>query len=201
MKALEEGKMRFVKRKIKPMTSISQDTFVFSDLPFEADLLPIQMPSPVEPTKVMIDRSKTSYTKYLDPGATTYNLAYIAMSPQDLQSSVAVKDNITYWNWPQIKPNTIPVDRIPDETMCDGLNEHECTKRRWEFQNQLKRVPHTGLGTEARSNYLDPKLNKECIEYNTTDIKPLLVHEQITPFAKKSEYNIYGSGEPVVKYV
>lgn len=193
--------MRFVKRKIKPMTSISQDTFVFSDLPFEADLLPIQMPSPVEPTKVMIDRSKTSYTKYLDPGATTYNLAYIAMSPQDLQSSVAVKDNITYWNWPQIKPNTIPVDRIPDETMCDGLNEHECTKRRWEFQNQLKRVPHTGLGTEARSNYLDPKLNKECIEYNTTDIKPLLVHEQITPFAKKSEYNIYGSGEPVVKYV
>lgn len=193
--------MRFVKRKIKPMTSISQDTFVFTELPFEADLLPIEMPTPVEATKVMIDRSKISYTKYLDPGATTYNLSYIALSPQDLQSSVAVKDNITYWNWGKINPSNIPVDRLPNETMCDESNEHECIKRRWEFQNQLKVVPHTGISTEVRSNYLDPKLNKECIEYSTTDIKPLLVHEQITPFAKKSEYNIYGSGEPVVKYV
>lgn len=201
MKSLEEGKMRFVKRKIKPMTSISQDTFVYSELPFEPDLLPQEMPTPIERTKVMIDRSKSSYSKYLDPGATTYNLDYVALSLQDLQSSVAVNDTITYWNWPQKKTVTIPVERIPNETMCDETNEHDCVKRRWEFQNQVKRVPHTGLNTEVRSNYSDPRLNKEAIEYSTTDIKPLLVHEAITPFAKISEYNIIGSGEPVIKYV
>ncbi|KAH8409339.1 hypothetical protein KR222_000677 [Zaprionus bogoriensis] len=201
MKSVEEGKMRFVKRKIKPMTSVSQDTYTYTDLPFEADPLPLQLPTPVEPTKVIIDRSKIGYTKYLDPGATTYNLSYVAMSKHDLDSSVAVHDNITYWNWAQHNTTTQPVERQADATMCDDAKASDCVKRRLEYQNQLKRVPNTGLVTEVQANYLDPKLNKEHIEYDTTDMQPLLVHETVQPFATLSEYAVYGSGQPVVKYV
>ncbi|KAL7742258.1 hypothetical protein ACLKA6_005520 [Drosophila palustris] len=201
MKRFEEGNLRFVKRKIKPMTSISQDTYTYTELPFEADPLPIQMPTPVEPIKVTIDRSKIGYTKYLDPGATTYNLSYVGMSPEDLQASVAVHDNITFWNWAQHSPAVVPIAREVDEVMCDESASAECTKRRLEYECQIKRVPHTGLVTEVQANYLDPKLNKECIEYDTTDIKPLLVHEPVTPFATLSEYGVYGSGQPVIKYV
>lgn len=201
MKRFEEGNLRFVKRKIKPMTSVSQDTYTYTELPFESDPLPIQMPTPVEPLKLVIDRSKIGYTKYLDPGATTYNLSYVHMSPQDLQASVAVHDNITFWNWAQHSPAVIPIGREADEVICDESSAAECTKRRLEYQCQIKRVPNTGLVTEVQANYLDPKLNKEYIEYNTTDVKPILIHEPVTPFATLSEYGVYGSGQPVIKYV
>ncbi|EDW03931.1 uncharacterized protein LOC6561674 [Drosophila grimshawi] len=199
MKSFEECKLRFVKRKIKPMTSVSQDTFTFVELPYQAEPLPMHMPTPVEATKVLIDRSiPSSYTKYLDPGATTYNLSYINISPND---RIAAHDNITYWNWSEHCPAVKHVARVPDETMCDTANAHDCPKRRLEYRNQVKHVPHTGLGTEVRDNYVNPKLNKEYIEYDITDVKPILVSESVTPFAQLSEYNVYGSGSPVLKYV
>ncbi|XP_030555072.1 uncharacterized protein LOC115758519 [Drosophila novamexicana] len=201
MKRFEEGNLRFVKRKIKPMTSVTQDTYTYIELPFETEPVPMHMPTPVETTKVIIDRSKIGYTKYLDSSATTYNLSYVHYTPHDLQASIAAHDNITFWNWTQNGPDATHVSRVADETMCDENNAHDCPKRRLEYQNQLKRVPHTGLVTEVRDNYVDPKMNKEYIEYDITDVKPILVSEEVTPFAKISEYGVYGSGNPVLKYV
>lgn len=202
MKRFEEGNLRFIKRKIKPLMSVSHEAFTFVELPFEADPLPIHMPTPVEPTKVLIDRSKSGYTKYLDPSATTYNLSYVQYSPQELKSSVAAHDNITIWNWAQRRDETpTHTTRVADEHICDESNAHDCPRRRLEYRNQVKRVPHTGLITEVRANYVDPKLNKEYIDYNTTDVRPILISESVPPFAQLSEYNVYGSGDPVQKYV
>ncbi|XP_017857560.1 PREDICTED: uncharacterized protein LOC108610156 [Drosophila arizonae] len=202
MKRFEEGNLRFIKRKTKPLISVSQEAFTFVDLPFEADQIPIRMPTPVETTKVLIDRSKIGYTKYLDPSATTYNLSYVHYTPQDIKASIAAPDTITFWNWAERGGETTThVTRVADEVMCDETNALACPKRRLEYPSQLKCVPHTGLITEVRANYLNPRLSKEYIDYDTTDVQPVLVSEPFAPFAKSSEYGIYGSGDPVRKYV
>ncbi|XP_034670318.1 uncharacterized protein LOC117902806 [Drosophila subobscura] len=198
MKPFEQGHLRFIKRKIKPISSVTQDTFVEKTLP--VDVAPIRnaMPTPVEATKLIIDRSKIGFSKYTDPSATTYNLAYVRYPPNELLGGIAAHDNVTFWNWSeQCKPSQ-KVARYPDATMCDDYPAKDCPKRRCEFQNTTKSVPHAGMSTEVRENYTDPQCRS--MEFNV-EVKPLLVYEAITPFAKKSENAIYGSGEPVVKYV
>ncbi|XP_068151512.1 uncharacterized protein [Drosophila tropicalis] len=199
MKPFEQGKIRFVKRKMKPMSSVSMDTYTPKDLPLEEDPLPLTMPTPVQSTKLIIDRSKTGYSKYLDPSATTYNLSYVRYNPKELQAGVAAHDNVTFWNWNEHMPAGKKVTREPDENMCDTTAAKKCPKRILEYQNQTKRVPNTGMKTEVRDNYKDPRF--DSMDYDLSDVKPILLHEPITPFAKKSEYAIYGSGEPVLKYV
>ncbi|XP_017068469.2 uncharacterized protein LOC108106105 [Drosophila eugracilis] len=198
MKPFEEGCLRFIKRKMKPISSVSHDSYVLKELPEEQEIIPIAMPTPVAATKLVIDRSQALYSKYLDPSATTYNLSYVRLSPQDVSASVAAQDNITYWNWKEKMPPPRKVSPEEDPTLCDEGNTHDCPKRRCEFQNLTKRVPHSGMVTEVRANYTDPQFRK--VEFDP-DVKPVLVHEEVMPFATKSEYAIYGSGDPVIKYV
>ncbi|EDW28844.1 GL19394 [Drosophila persimilis] len=198
MKPFEQGNLRFIKRKIKPISSVTQDTFVEKILPVELDPIRIPMQTPVEATKLIIDRSKIGYSKYTDPSATTYNLAYVRYPPNELSGGIAAHDNVTFWNWSEEHKPSKKVARYPDATMCDDFPAKDCPKRRCEFQNTTKSVPHTGMSTEVRDNYIDPQFR--AMEFNV-DVKPLMVYEAITPFSKKSEYAIYGSGEPVVKYV
>ncbi|XP_022224491.1 uncharacterized protein LOC111075478 [Drosophila obscura] len=198
MKPFEQGHLRFIKRKIKPISSVTQDTFVEKTLP--VDVVPIRnaMPTPVEATKLIIDRSKIGFSKYTDPSATTYNLSYVRYPPNELMGGIAANDNVTFWNWSEKFTPAKKVARYPDATMCDDFPAKDCPKRRCEFQNTTKSVPHTGMSTEVRENYTDPQFR--AMKFNV-EVKPLMVYEAITPFAKKSEYAIYGSGEPVVKYV
>ncbi|XP_017132607.1 uncharacterized protein LOC108149496 [Drosophila elegans] len=198
MKPFEEGSLRFVKRKMKPISSVSHDSFVHKALPEEQEILPITMPTPVVATKLIVDRSQASYSKYLDPSSTTYNLSYVRLSPEDLCGGVAAHDNITYWNWSEKMPPTRKVSREVDPIMCDEGSTQVCPKRRCEFQNLNKPVPHSGMVTEVRANFTDPQFRR--VEFDP-DVKPILVHTEVTPFANKSEYAIYGSGEPVIKYV
>ncbi|XP_016982109.1 uncharacterized protein LOC108046748 [Drosophila rhopaloa] len=197
MKPFEEGCLRFVKRKMKPISSVSHDSFVLKELPEEQEILPITMPTPVAATKLIIDRSEASYSKYLDPSSTTYNLSYVRLSPEDLCGGVAAHDNITFWNWSEKMPPTRKVSREVDPTMCDEGSKQLCPKRR-EFQNLKKPVPHSGMVTEVRANFTDPQFRR--VEFDP-DVKPILVHTEVIPFSKRSEYAIYGSGEPVIKYV
>lgn len=198
MKPFEEGSLRFVKRKMKPISSVSHESYVLKELPEEQEILPVTMPTPVAATKLVIDRSEASFSKYLDPSSTTYNLSYVRWGPEDLCGGVAAHDNITYWNWTEKMPPIQKVSREEDPTMCDEGNTHNCPKRRCEFQNLTKRVPHSGMVTEVRANFTDPQFRR--VEFDP-EVKPILVHEEVTPFAEKSEYGIYGSGEPVIKYV
>ncbi|XP_017047933.1 uncharacterized protein LOC108092716 [Drosophila ficusphila] len=198
MKPFEDGYLRFIKRKMKPISSVSHDSFVLKELPEEQEVLPVTMPTPVAATKLVIDRSQASYSKHLDPSATTYNLSYVRMSPEDLCGGIAAHDNITYWNWSEKMPPPQKVAREPDPIMCDDGPTNLCPKRRCEFQNLTKRVPHSGSITEVRANFTDPRFR--TVEFDP-EVKPILEYAEVTPFAKKSEYAIYGSGEPVIKYV
>ncbi|KAH8413538.1 hypothetical protein KR009_012208 [Drosophila setifemur] len=198
MKPFEQDHLRFIKRKMKPISSVSHDSYVAKELPEEQEVLPVIMPTPVKATSLIIDRSDEGYSKYLDPECTTYNLSYVRHTPEALSGGIAAHDNLTYWNWSEKRMPTRKVSREPDPIMCDGFNSQRCPKRRCEFQNDTKRVPHSGMVTEVRENYSDPQMRK--VEFDL-EMKPILVHEDVIPFATKSEYNIYGSGEPVVKYV
>lgn len=197
MKPFEEGQLRFVKRKMKPISSVSHDTFVLKEMPEEQEVVPVTMPTPVKATKLIIDRSEEGFSKYLDPSATTYNLSYVRLSPEQILGGVGAHDNLTYWNWTEKMPPTKKVSQEVDTNMCDESNAKQCPKRR-EFQNLTMRVPHTGMVTEVRANFTDPQMR--LVEFDP-NVKPLLEHADVMPFAKKSEYNIYGSGEPVRTYV
>ncbi|ALC38201.1 CG8292 [Drosophila busckii] len=201
VKPFDAKNLRFIKRKIKPMSSVSRDTYKFSEMPFEAELPSLHIPTPVLASTLEIDRSQVSYTKYLDPSATTYNLDYVNFTGKPMTSGIAAHDNLTYWNWDEHAPTVMRVTREADEHMCDESAARDCPKRRLEYQNMTKRVPHTGLITEVQHSYKDPKHNKEYMEFDTSDIKSLLTYEAIAPFATDTEYKILGSGEPVVKYV
>ncbi|XP_030384867.1 uncharacterized protein LOC115632040 [Scaptodrosophila lebanonensis] len=203
MKPFEQGQLRFIKRPIKPMSSVTQDTYGWTQLPREPDPSPIYMPTPVEATKLELDRSKISDSKYLDPSATTYNLSYVHYQPRDIQRGIAAQDNITFWNWNELFPVGKRVISGADEQMCDDFPAKKCPKRRCEYQNQLKPVPHTGQITEMRQNYRDPKYRDDYIEFETTDVRPLFLSDeaQRIPQAKVCENSLYGSGEPVARYV
>lgn len=198
MKPFDECCLQFIKRKIKPISSVTQETFVLKEMPYEQPILPITMPSAVTTTNIVIDRSKEGISKYLDPNATTYNLSYVAHSKEALSGGIAAHDNLTFWNWSEKVVAMRKVSREPDPILCDEFPSQKCTKRRCEFQNELKPVPHSGMVTEVRENYIDPLTRK--VEFDP-EVTPKLVSADVIPFAKKSEYAIYGSGEPVVKYV
>ncbi|KAH8324241.1 hypothetical protein KR074_002223 [Drosophila pseudoananassae] len=198
MKPLDECCLRFIKRKIKPISSVTHDTFVLKEMPEEQEILPISMPSAATATNLVIDRSEEAMSKYLDPNATTYNLSYVRHSKEALTGGIAAHDNLTYWNWSEKVVPTRKVSREPDPILCDEFPSQKCTKRRCEFQNMTKSVPHSGMVTEVRENFTDPQFRK--VEFDP-DVTPKLVHADVVPFGTKSEYAIYGSGEPVVKYV
>ncbi|KAH8237796.1 hypothetical protein KR032_001621 [Drosophila birchii] len=198
MKPFEEGQLRFIKRRMKPISSVSHDTYVLKEMPEEPQVVSPAMPTPVKATKIVIDRSEEGYSKYLDPSATTYNLSYVRLSPEKIAAGVGAHDNVTFWNWSENMMPSRKVTREPDPVMCDDSCSKLCPKRRCEFQNQTKRVPHSGMVTEVRANFTDPQ--RRLVEFDP-NVRPVLEHADVMPFGKKSEYAIYGSGEPVVTYV
>lgn len=180
-----------------PASSVSRTDYLWHpNVPREAPAK-WSLPTPVTASKVSIDRSKPGYSKYLDPSATTSRLEYCHRTPQDIMSGIAAKDNITFWNWKNIEKRTKKVFSEKDPEQCDALPTTECVKRRCEYPSLVKAVPNNGMTTEVRDNYVEPK----SIEYDITCIKNTATYKALDPFAKKSEYNILGSGECTQKYV
>ncbi|KAH8289918.1 hypothetical protein KR018_003217 [Drosophila ironensis] len=198
LKPYDESHLLFIKRKMKPVISVSQEAFVHKQIPEEQEVLPIRHPTPVEITKLVIDPAQEGFTKYVDSSATTYKLSYVRYAPSELRGGISASDNITFWNWEKLRGPTKKVSRVPDAQMCDEGAANRCTKRRCEFQCELKRVPHSGMVSEVGQNFTDPRLR--TVEFDP-EVKPKLVYAEVIPFATKSEYAIYGSGERVRQYV
>lgn len=191
--------MKFLTRPMVPAASVSHSDFLWNPEPTKEPPIQMHLPTAVAATKISIDRAKPGYSKYLDPSATTSRLDYCHRSAQDVMSGIAAKDNITFWNWRNMEYRTKKVFPAKDPQQCDKLQSNECVKRRCEFPSLVKPVPNTGMTTEVRDNYIAPFEN--TIEYDTTNIQNDFTHTSIVPFAKKSEYNIFGSGECTNKYV
>ena len=194
IKPFDECHLRFIKRPIRPATSVSHTDYLWKNPIVSAAPSKIILPSAVATTKIVIERSKPGYSKYLDPNATTQRLAYTTHS---LTGGIGTHDNITYWNWKNNQ--NLKVFPSRDEQLCDELPSQKCTKRRNEFASKVKHVPHGGMSTEIRSNYIKPE--ERAIDFDITDIRNQAPYLPIIPFAKKSEYNMYGSGDRTQKYV
>uniref|UniRef100_A0A1B0AYN5 Uncharacterized protein n=1 Tax=Glossina palpalis gambiensis TaxID=67801 RepID=A0A1B0AYN5_9MUSC len=199
MKTCYEMKLKFLKRPMQPATSVTRSDFSWN--PEHSNLAPAYplLPAPVGSTIVTVDRNKHGYSKYLDPQATTQRLDYCYRSPNDIMQGIGAHDNITFWNWKDIELRRKNVFRLKDVQQCDKFAADECVKRRCEFASQVKSVPHSGMTTEVRQNYIEPI--KTTIDYDTSHFQNDLVYEPAGQLPKKTEYSILGSGERTQKFV
>lgn len=199
MKPFYDCNVKFLKRPMKPACSVTHSDYRWQPETLTLSPVSLHIPTLVSKTKVLIDRNKPGYSKYLDPAATTNNLDYCYRSPKDLLNGIAAKDNITFWNWKDIEYSDKKVLRTKDAQLCDKLQSKDCPKRRFEFPSKVKSVPNSGLTTEVRQNYV--KLNShtlDCDDSRKRNDITFVANEQ--PIGS-TEYNILGSGECTHKYV
>lgn len=196
IKTFDECRLRFIKRPMRPATSVARDDYDWKTPVEMPQPSKITLPSAVPATAIIIDRSKQSHVKHLDPNATTQRLSYVQYTPEQIVGGICAHDNITFWNWKYSGNKKVIPER--DMEMCDNLPSKQCRKAKT-FPTLVKHVPHGGMNTEIRSNYIEPK--KREIPFNTSAIKNGITHMPILPFAKKSEYALYGSGERTQKFV
>ncbi|XP_018804939.1 PREDICTED: uncharacterized protein LOC108978886 [Bactrocera latifrons] len=199
MKNYEDRRLRFISRPMRPASSTMHQDFLWNPQAAPAPPTPITLPSPVAASKVIVNRAKPSFSKLLDPAATTSRLSFVHYTPAELMGSVARHDNITFWNWPKYNTQIKRVFPGRDDTQCDDKAARECPKRHCEFPSLVQHVPNSGMTTEVRANYIEPI--KRTIDFETAHIHNRLVYEPVTPLSKETEYKVYGSGERTLKYV
>lgn len=199
MKNFEDRRLRFISRPMRPASSIMHQDYLWNPQTAPAPPTPTALPSPVAASKVVINRAKASFSKLLDPAATTSRLSFVHYTPAELMGSVARHDNITFWNWQKYNTQIKRVFPGRDDTQCDDKAARECPKRHCEFPSLVQHVPNSGMTTEVRANYIEPI--KRTIDFETAHIHNRLVYDPVTPLSKETEYKVYGSGERTLKYV
>ncbi|XP_004533400.1 uncharacterized protein LOC101452501 [Ceratitis capitata] len=199
MKNFEDRRLRFISRPMRPASSVMHQDYVWNPQAEPAQPAPIPLPSAVSASSLVINRTKPSFSKLLDPTATTSRLAFAHYTPDELMGSVARHDNITFWNWSKYSTQSKRVFFGRDDTMCDSLPAKECPKRHCEFPSLVAHVPNSGMTTEVRQNYIEPI--KRAIDFETAHIHNRQVFDPVTPSPKDTEYKLYGSGERTLKYV
>ncbi|XP_055916719.1 uncharacterized protein LOC129949343 [Eupeodes corollae] len=128
--------------------------------------------------QLTIDRSKASYSKYLDLSATSNRLDYIPFS-SDQTLGIGAKDNITFWNWikndSKKKYNVWPIRQNLMHKL--SINKHS-QRHRGEFQIRQNSVPNRGLTTETKANFGTPDRRLDsafkCIseKLNSCEVQP-----------------------------
>lgn len=199
MKPLFETKLKFLNRTMIPANSTTHSDYVWDPIPAPPPPVNNDLPLEIKVTPIVVDRSKPSYSKYLDPTATTNRLDYCYRSPQEIMSGIGAQDNITFWSWQKETHRPFKVVPEKDVQQCDKLPADSCVKRRAEYTSTLKHVPNSGMTTEVRENYLKPQTR--MIDFNTTNIRNICVYQQVESSPKHTEYMLIGSGESTRKYI
>uniref|UniRef100_A0A1A9VTC5 Uncharacterized protein n=1 Tax=Glossina austeni TaxID=7395 RepID=A0A1A9VTC5_GLOAU len=191
-----EVKLKFLSRPMMPASSVTHSDFLWNPLPPIpiCDSMPALIPSPVRSSIVSINRNESGYAKYLDPQATTQRLDYCHRSCKDISKGIAANDFITFWNWKDIDSHAKKVSGTSDSQLCEKFRSKDCEKRS-ELRTRVKRVPNSGMTTEARENYLMQN------SYDGSRFRYDHQHVAADRTPKKTEYGILGSGDHTLKFL
>lgn len=154
------------------------------------------------PTNVIFSNTESA-AKYLDPYVTT-NMSDFVPYSATAQGGIGKRDNITFWDWigvPKAKGYGLkePPQKIKlrDEPVYEKLMFVNVAHNRL-MPNKPKFVPHTGLTSEAKSNYIQPSpmlFNLDEGKVRPVNLPPTDLNTGTT------EYTIYGSGKKIHTYL
>uniref|UniRef100_A0A1A9ZPQ6 Uncharacterized protein n=1 Tax=Glossina pallidipes TaxID=7398 RepID=A0A1A9ZPQ6_GLOPL len=200
VKPFYEVKFKFPGRPMLPASSVTHSDFLWNALPPIpiCDPMPALIPTPVRSSVVTVNRNESGYAKYLDPQATTQRLDYCHRSCRDISKSIAANDIITFWNWKDIESHAKKVSNTSDYQLCDKFRSKDCEKRS-ELRTLLKRVPNSGMTTEARENYLIQHSYES--DYDKTRLRYDHQHADVDETPMKTEYGILGSRDHTFKFL
>lgn len=200
VKPFYEVKFKFPGRPMLPASSVTHSDFLWNALPPIpiCDPMPALIPTPVRSSVVTVNRNENGYAKYLDPQATTQRLDYCHRSCKDISKGIAVNDFITFWNWKNIESCAKKVSDTSDFQLCDKFRSKDCEKRS-ELRTLLKRVPNSGMTTEARENYLVQHLYESDCDGSRLRYDHQYVAVDETPM--KTGHGILGSCDHTLKFL